>query len=231
MQTGCITHFFESMLIQEEELRYLPAFDIKKTESVVVPYLWQHCLGPTALSDFAHIYFPLLHFEDFDNLSNKRLIERLSVSMLAAQVVDSRTRILHADTGAPYLAEGGLHISVSHSNHIYALSLSAAKHGIDVEQWGSKAYKVRKHFLQPDEEMLMTELTSKLGGMDRAATLLWSAKESAYKFLNDKQAFLLSDIHLYAADERLLMVDFPNHNMQASIEYVCYPHCIQTCCR
>lgn len=67
--------FFESMLIQEEELRYLPAFDIKKTESVVVPYLWQHCLGPTALSDFAHIYFPLLHFEDFDNLSNKRLIE------------------------------------------------------------------------------------------------------------------------------------------------------------
>lgn len=35
----------------------------------------------------------------------------------------------------------------------------------------------------------MTELTSKLGGMDRAATLLWSAKESAYKFLNDKQAF------------------------------------------
>ena len=77
----------------------------------------------------------------------------------------------------------------------------------------------------------MTELASKLGGMDRAATLLWSAKESAYKFLNDKQAFLLSDIHLYAADERLLMVDFPNHNMQASIEYVCYPHCIQTCCR
>lgn len=154
---------------------------------MVVPYLWQHCLGPTALSDLAHIYYPLLHFEDFDSLSKKRMVERLSVSMIAAQIIGCQTRILHSDTGAPYLPEDSLCISVSHSHNVYALSLSTEKHGIDVEQWGNKAYKVRKHFLQPDEEFLMTDLSSILGGVERAATMLWSAKESAYKFLNDKR--------------------------------------------
>lgn len=124
------------MLIQEEELRFLPAFDIKQTERVVVPYLWQHCLEPTVLNDLAHIYFPLLHFEDFEHLSTKRLIERLSVSMLAAQVAGSSAHILHSDTGSPYLADGAFQISVSHSGNVYALSLSAVKHGIDVECLG-----------------------------------------------------------------------------------------------
>lgn len=96
--------------------------------------------------------------------------------------------------------------------------------------WGCKAYKVREHFLKPDEENLLADISPKVGGKERAATLLWSAKEAAYKFLNDKHAYLLSDIHLYKVNNRSLKVDFPNHHLQATVEYDFYPHCVQTSC-
>jgi 4'-phosphopantetheinyl transferase len=81
------------------------------------------------------------------------------------------------ETGKPYLAGPGIHISVTHSGHLAAVILSSAgRTGIDIEAVKPKIERVKERYLSPEE-------LSGIGGPEAhdILTLAWCAKEALYK--------------------------------------------------
>lgn len=221
------------MLIAEEDLIFLPQHTFDRVMGKeVIAYLWQHCLDEYALDDLAHIHYPLLPFDQYKALSTKRKLERLSIDMLASQLLGYKIRILHKESGEPYLNNSQIRISISHTNNLYCLSLAKDRHGMDVEQWGVTAYKVKSKFLTADEESLISYFLPQMKTKERAATLLWSAKEAAYKFIATKGVQLLRDIHLTIDSHENLQATFSTSNEEQTtlIRYELYPACVLTYC-
>ena len=91
--------------------------------------------------------------------------------------------ILIADTRKPYLADEKYHFSISHFGH-YAAAIASRSNrvGVDVEKASPSIEKIRTKFLSPQESEIAFEGIEKLGHRLRQLTLLWSAKESIFKW-------------------------------------------------
>jgi phosphopantetheinyl transferase len=86
--------------------------------------------------------------------------------------------ILVADTRKPYLEDESYHFSISHCGDWAAAIVSRSlRVGIDVEQSTPKIRRVVHKFLDPSEQHLLLQDKFEL-----SATLLWSAKESMFKW-------------------------------------------------
>lgn len=84
-----------------------------------------------------------------------------------------------ADTRKPFLHNEQYHFSISHSGDYAAAIVSADKRvGIDVELYSDKVLKVLHKFLSEDEKPLLTLDTRPYV----TETLLWSVKESVFKW-------------------------------------------------
>jgi 4'-phosphopantetheinyl transferase EntD len=91
--------------------------------------------------------------------------------------------ILIADTRKPYLADEQYHFSISHFGSYAAAIVSRTKRvGIDVEKASPTIEKVRNKFLSPLESDIAFDGIEKSGHRLRQLTLLWSAKESVFKW-------------------------------------------------
>jgi 4'-phosphopantetheinyl transferase EntD len=89
--------------------------------------------------------------------------------------------ILIADTRKPFLADESFHFSISHCGNWAAAIVSRNERvGIDVESSSPRIMKVAAKFLDLSEIDLLIEQKVEL-----SATLLWSAKESMYKWYGD----------------------------------------------
>jgi phosphopantetheinyl transferase len=85
-----------------------------------------------------------------------------------------------ADTRKPFLHNEQYHFSISHSGDYAAAIVSADRRvGIDVESYSDKVMKVLHKFLSPPEMELMLKHDSSPYVRE---TLLWSAKESVFKW-------------------------------------------------
>lgn len=127
-------------------------------------------------------------------LSSRRRKEWLAVRVLLHTVAGVTSPVLYKDSGAPFLDASPLHLSISHTGRFAAVALAAAPCGIDVEQWGPQALRLTKKFLKVEEETLLAG-----GGSlseEEMAVVLWSAKESAYKWADSPGVELLRDITL-----------------------------------
>lgn len=91
--------------------------------------------------------------------------------------------ILIADTRKPYLADEQYHFSISHFGH-YAAAIASRKQrvGVDVEKASPSIEKIRNKFLSPIESEIAFDGIEKSGHRLRQLTLLWSAKESVFKW-------------------------------------------------
>jgi len=91
--------------------------------------------------------------------------------------------ILIADTRKPYLADEQYHFSISHFGH-YAAAIASRIHrvGVDVEKASPSIEKIRNKFLSPIESEIAFEGIERSGHRLRQLTLLWSAKESIFKW-------------------------------------------------
>jgi 4'-phosphopantetheinyl transferase len=114
--------------------------------------------------------------------------------------------ILIADTRKPFLKDEKYHFSISHSGEFAAAIVSTNQRvGVDVEVIVPKIERIRHKFIS-DEEY---DLAKKGWGLDSQAelqdhkilalqTLIWSAKESIYKWYGDglvdfREHMVLSD--------------------------------------
>jgi 4'-phosphopantetheinyl transferase EntD len=117
--------------------------------------------------------------------------------------------ILIADTRKPYLENEKYHFSISHFGHYAAAIVSSSNRvGVDVEKTSPTIEKIRSKFLSGDESAIAFEGIEKSGHRLRQLTLLWSAKESIFKWYSLGQVnfkehicwvkpyFVRGDIHM-----------------------------------
>ncbi len=91
--------------------------------------------------------------------------------------------ILIADTRKPYLVNEKYHFSISHfGNYAAAIVSDSSRVGVDVEKVSPVVEKVKDKFLSPLESAVAFEGIEKSGHRLRQLTLLWSAKESIFKW-------------------------------------------------
>jgi phosphopantetheinyl transferase len=83
-----------------------------------------------------------------------------------------------ADTRKPFLEDEAFHFSISHCGDFAAVIVSTANRvGVDIERVSDKTERIRHKFMTPEEEALL-----KFPQAAAAATLLWSVKESVFKW-------------------------------------------------
>ena len=91
--------------------------------------------------------------------------------------------ILIADTRKPYLDDEKYHFSISHCGHYAAAIVSSTNRvGVDVERASPTIEKIRNKFLSDEESAIAFEGVEKSGHRLRQLTLLWSAKETIFKW-------------------------------------------------
>lgn len=133
--------------------------------------------------------FTLLQDELRSELSlvrnSQRRIEILGEHILLKEYLGEEKRLLHEDSGKPYLDDKRLKISVSHSSHgevVVVLMIGVAMSlGIDVERKRATLVRVRHKFLSEVEQRQIEQISS-----DRrldALALYWCAKETVFKMM------------------------------------------------
>jgi 4'-phosphopantetheinyl transferase EntD len=91
--------------------------------------------------------------------------------------------ILIADTRKPYLEDEKYHFSISHfGSYAAAIVSSNNRVGVDVEKVSPAIEKIKDKFLSGLESSVAFEGIEKSGHRLRQLTLLWSAKESIFKW-------------------------------------------------
>jgi 4'-phosphopantetheinyl transferase EntD len=91
--------------------------------------------------------------------------------------------IMIADTRKPYLEDEQYHFSISHFGQYAAAIVSSTNRvGVDVEKTSPAIEKIRNKFLSLHESDIAFEGIEKSGHRLRQLTLLWSAKESIFKW-------------------------------------------------
>jgi phosphopantetheinyl transferase len=87
------------------------------------------------------------------------------------------TMIMVADTRKPFLEDESFHFSISHcGDYAAALVSRSSRVGVDVELVTPRIHRVVPKFLHPTERDLVNSDTASV------ATLLWSVKESVFKW-------------------------------------------------
>jgi phosphopantetheinyl transferase len=107
-----------------------------------------------------------------------------------------------ADTRKPYLPDEQYHFSISHcGDYAAAIVSSNQRVGIDIEIPSGKAERIKEKFLSEQENSQFEIQNSKSEFLNSALlTLLWSAKESVFKWYGDgkvdfRQHIQLKKIH------------------------------------
>jgi phosphopantetheinyl transferase len=92
-----------------------------------------------------------------------------------------------ADTRKPYLPNEQYHFSISHcGDYAAAIVSSDQRVGVDIEIISEKVEKIKNKFLTQNEQLLLSLSSNDLVAIGAGLpTLLWSAKESVYKWFGD----------------------------------------------
>jgi len=176
------------------------------------------------------VYLPVLNRYKHES----RKAEWLAVRVLLKELTGSEPDIAYRNSGAPYLPDSGLHISISHTKGFVAVILSPDKPvGIDIEYRSERIHRIKSRFLCEDELDL-------LGSNPATNDLLvcWSAKETVFKMMDKKSADLQSDIQIteikpFSQDRGILMVNdlLSPQSTPLQIEYTITPDFVVTLSR
>ena len=126
-----------------------------------------------------------------------------------------------ADTRKPYLPDAQFHFSISHCGDYAAAIVSKdSRVGIDIEIPVEKISRIMYKFLSAKEHELF-QLIQPDNDRIPFATLLWSAKESVFKWYGDGGVDFRKEIQLKKQDEanELLECLFTKNNSELSIQY------------
>jgi 4'-phosphopantetheinyl transferase len=109
--------------------------------------------------------------------SNSRKLEFLSVRALLSEVLGKDARIVYNKNNKPFLKDGSMFISISHSHKLTAILLSTnEKVGIDLEYMRTNIAAIAFKFLNRKEKV-----TKELDDRRYHLYIHWCAKEALYK--------------------------------------------------
>ncbi len=137
--------------------------------------------------------------------SSSRRLEWIAVRVLLFELLREEKEIAYYSNGRPYLVDGSLSISISHTRGFVSVIVgkSDKEVGIDIEQYSDRVRRVAHRFIREDEEL------SDYDEADTTYSLLlhWSAKEVVFKCLNTIDVDFLQHIRIlpfHVAHEGLL---------------------------
>lgn len=133
-----------------------------------------------------------------------------------------------ADTRKPYLPNEQYHFSISHCGDYAAAIVSKNQRvGIDIEIPIEKISKIMHKFLTAKEHEIFRLIEPDKHRI-RFATLLWSAKESVYKWYGNGGVDFRKEIQLkkqYEGNETLECL-FSKNNAELTIQYRQFDHLV-----
>ena len=117
-----------------------------------------------------------------------------------------------ADTRKPFLENEAYHFSISHCGDFAAAIVSSEKRvGVDVEIYSDKIERVKKKFVNKVEENTLEHFAPQ-NHLNKYLTLMWSCKESIFKWYGNGQVDFRKHMQMQAIhfDERreVLLTDF-----------------------
>ena len=129
-------------------------------------------------------------FSRFSSESRKR--EWLAVRVLLKELCGSEKVVAYHPSGKPYLADGSMHVSFSHTRGYVAVALHPSSEvGVDIEQYGVRVQKVASRFVREDERVSI-ESGDEIYGL----LLHWSAKETMFKLMEEVAVDFVDHLHV-----------------------------------
>ncbi|MCQ2375232.1 MAG: 4'-phosphopantetheinyl transferase superfamily protein [Salinivirgaceae bacterium] len=116
-----------------------------------------------------------------DIKNEKRKCEKLAARILISSIIDAEPQITYELSGKPILNNYNGNVSITHSNSYISVIISTKHVGIDIETINERASKVRHKYLTNKELSWCND--------NYKHTLVWSAKEAAYKIYGDDPEF------------------------------------------
>ena len=118
-----------------------------------------------------------------------------------------------ADTKKPFLANEAYHFSISHCGDYAAVIVSKTQRvGVDIERINEKIDRIFPKFLSTEEMFLLPR-----GSINKTATLLWSAKESVFKWYGNGQVDFKKHINvknIIGDDDGKINIEFVKETQQ-----------------
>jgi 4'-phosphopantetheinyl transferase len=134
--------------------------------------------------------------------------DRRNIHWLAARIAlqeavgNSSSKIIKNDLGKPFLADEYGHISITHSGNMTAAIFNTTNScGIDLELFDERIKGIAHKFMAEDEAALLPA-----DYYNACVCLLWSAKESVFKFGSIHEVEFKTQI-------KLTSIDFENQTM------------------
>jgi phosphopantetheinyl transferase len=132
-----------------------------------------------------------------------------------------------ADTRKPFLPGEQYHFSISHcGDYAAAIVSKESRVGIDIEIPVEKIIRIRDKFLSAEEKIKWAVDGSAPDA--RTITLLWSCKESVFKWYGDGGVDFSEQIQLKDQDHERKMIDcfFAKNQSNISIQYNLFDHLV-----
>jgi phosphopantetheinyl transferase len=125
-----------------------------------------------------------------------------------------------ADTRKPFLPDERYHFSISHCGD-YAAAIVSRTHrvGVDVEETEDRILRIKDKFLSPSEQSLF--IPDQQHPDNRLLTLLWSSKESVFKWYGAGEVDFRRDIRLSEPDStaNTLHCDFGKSGVALKVNF------------
>lgn len=122
--------------------------------------------------------------------------EWLASRVLLKELLGCEKQVVYQQNGAPVLEDASFQISFSHTKNYAAVlvaSTSAPGIGIDIETIKPTVLKVRRKFVNEEEERYLAEET-----LLAQLLIMWSAKESMFKAMGVEEVDFRKHLHIEA---------------------------------
>lgn len=118
--------------------------------------------------------------------------ERLASRVLLKQLIGEEPHVDYRPSGAPFLVDHSLHVSISHTRGYAAAILSPLPTGIDIEYRADRVLRIRSRFMTPEEERSI-DLAHEVEHL----LLHWCAKETLFKLIDQEEVDFLTHLHVH----------------------------------
>ncbi|MBW7868318.1 MAG: 4'-phosphopantetheinyl transferase superfamily protein [Brumimicrobium sp.] len=104
------------------------------------------------------------------------------------------------------------HISISHSQGLYAIYLSNENIGIDIQRYKGELSKGRNYFINEREECFLSD--------EQALYLIWSAKEAFYKKMGGEIPDLKNNVTILSIQTPIKQIVLEHDNKLYKLSYL-----------
>ena len=124
--------------------------------------------------------------------AESRRRERLASRVLLKQLIGEEPRVDYRPSGAPFLVDRSLAVSISHTRDYAAVILGAAPTGIDIEYRSDRVLRIRSRFMTPEEERAIDPAHEV-----EHLLLHWCAKETLFKIIDQEGIDFQSQLRVH----------------------------------